>query len=320
MTFTICQKVPTKFKSQPSKTKQQPTLSLNKGPLLLCFALLFIGNIHAQTEASDSLPKWKHERKLNVLLNQSSFHNWLAGGVNNYSGTLKLDYELAYTSTQWSWSTTLDAALGYAKTQGIDHLVKTEDQLMINAILNRKTENAWNFSSSFNLKTQNAPAYLFEEAEDQMMRTKTSAFFSPAYMYLGIGIAHDKGDALSLQFNPLTARVIVVDRSYTMALAPGESFFGVAANKTTRWEAGASFALQSKVEVLKNISLETRLSLITNYLEEFQNIDFDYTGSLHMKVNDYLSALLEVQLLYDDNALADLQTRQVFGLVISLPF
>lgn len=320
MTFTICQKVPTKFKSQPSKTKQQPTLSLNKGALLLCFALLFIGNIHAQTVAIDSLPKWKHERKLNVLLNQSSFNNWLAGGVNNYSGTLKLDYELAFTSTQWSWSTTLDAALGYAKTQGIDHLVKTEDQLTINAILNRKTENAWNFSSSFNLKTQNAPAYLFEEAEDQMMRTKTSAFFSPAYMYSGIGIAHDKGDALSLQFNPLTARVIVVDRSYTMALAPGERFFGVAANKTTRWEAGASFALQSKVEVLKNISLETRLSFITNYLEESQNIDFDYTGSLHMKVNDYLSALLEVQLLYDDNALADLQTRQVFGLVISLPF
>lgn len=293
---------------------------MNKGALLLCFALLFIGNIHAQTVAIDSLPKWKHERKLNVLLNQSSFNNWLAGGVNNYSGTLKLDYELAFTSTQWSWSTTLDAALGYAKTQGIDHLVKTEDQLTINAILNRKTENAWNFSSSFNLKTQNAPAYLFEEAEDQMMRTKTSAFFSPAYMYSGIGIAHDKGDALSLQFNPLTARVIVVDRSYTMALAPGERFFGVAANKTTRWEAGASFALQSKVEVLKNISLETRLSFITNYLEESQNIDFDYTGSLHMKVNDYLSALLEVQLLYDDNALADLQTRQVFGLVISLPF
>ena len=74
------------------------------------------------------------------------------------------------------------------------------------------------------------------------------------------------------------------------------------------------------MEVLKNISLETRLSLITNYLEEFQNIDFDYTGSLHMKVNDYLSGLLEVQLLYDDNALADLQTRQIFGLVISLPF
>jgi hypothetical protein len=39
-----------------------------------------------------------------------------------------------------------------------------------------------------------------------------------------------------------------------------------------------------------------------------------------MKVNEYLSAILEAQMLYDDNALADLQFRQVFGLAVSLPF
>ena len=65
------------------------------------------------------------------------------------------------------------------------------------------------------------------------------------------------------------------------------------------------------------MTLSTRLSLITNYLEELKNIDFDYTGTINMKVNEYLSALLEIQLLYDDNALADLQTRQVFGLVVA---
>ena len=51
-----------------------------------------------------------------------------------------------------------------------------------------------------------------------------------------------------------------------------------------------------------------------------KNIDFNYTATINMKVNEYLSALLEIQLLYDDNALADLQTRQVFGLVVALPF
>ena len=66
----------------------------------------------------------------------------------------------------------------------------------------------------------------------------------------------------------------------------------------------------------------TRLSLNTNHIDVIlKNVDFDYyTGSPNMKVNDYLSALFEIQLLYDDNALADLQTRQVFGLVIALPF
>ena len=175
-------------------------------------------------------------------------------------------------------------------------------------------------SSSFNLKTQNAPAFLYVQEGNEIVKIKTSAFFSPAYMRLGIGIAHDKGDTFSLQLNPLTARLIVVDRSFTRQLTQGETFFGVAPDKTSRWEAGATFALQSKIELIKNVLLSTRLSLITNYIDEFQNVDFDYTGSLNMKVNDYLSALFEIQLLYDDNALADLQTRQVFGLVIALPF
>jgi hypothetical protein len=39
-----------------------------------------------------------------------------------------------------------------------------------------------------------------------------------------------------------------------------------------------------------------------------------------MKVNEYLSAMIEVQLVYDDNALSDLQLRQVFGIAIALPF
>ena len=122
--------------------------------------------------------------------------------------------------------------------------IKTEDQLEINAILQRKTENAWNFSSSFNLKTQNAPAFMYAETGNAIVKTKSSAFFSPAYMRLGIGIAHDKGEAFSLQFNPLTARLIVVDRAFTRGLTLAETFFGVAADKHPL--GGRSFAWSAK--------------------------------------------------------------------------
>ena len=118
----------------------------------------------------------------------------------------------------------------------------------------------------------------------------------------------------------MTARLIIVDRSFTRRLALGESFFGVEADKTTRWEAGATLALQSKVELAKKHDPKYAPKPDYKLLEEFKNIDFDYTGTINMKVNEYLSALLEIQLLYDDNALADLQTRQVFGLVVALHF
>lgn len=276
--------------------------------------------LFAQDVEGDSLPRWKQERKLGVLINQSSFDNWLAGGVDSFSGTLNFDYDLRYQSDQWEWTTTLDAALGYAKNMGQDYFNKTEDQLEINTLLALKSSRRWNFSSSFNLKTQNAPGNNFIETAGNIERIKTSGFFSPAYMRLGLGMAYKKEKELALQFNPLNARLIVVDRAFTQNLAQGETFFGVEADKTTRWEAGASFALQSELLILKNIVMSNQLSLVANYLDEVKNVDVDYTINFNMKVNEYLSAILEAQMLYDDNALADLQFRQVFGLAVSLPF
>jgi len=91
--------------------------------------------LFAQEVEGDSLPRWKQEKKLGILINQSSFDNWLAGGVNSFSGTLNFDYDIHYQSDQWDWITTLDAALGYAKNMGEDYYNKTEDQLEIKITL-----------------------------------------------------------------------------------------------------------------------------------------------------------------------------------------
>jgi hypothetical protein len=55
------------------------------------------------------------------------------------------------------------------------------------------------------------------------------------------------------------------------------------------------------------------MNLISNYLKEFKNFDLDYTMGIDMKINNFMSAQFELQLLYDDNAIAKIQTRQVFG-------
>jgi hypothetical protein len=317
----IYPKGPTPLTLNKLDAAHRKVLKSNKAFLFLLILGLFVSSmLSAQEVERDSLPKWKQERKLGILINQSSFDNWLAGGVNSFSGTLNFDYDLHYQSDQWNWATTLNAALGYAKNMGQDYFNKTEDQLEINTLLALKSSRRWNFSSSFNLKTQNAPGNNFIETAGNIERIKTSGFFSPAYMRLGVGMAYKKEKELALQFNPLTARLIVVDRAFTQNLAQGETFFGVEADKTTRWEAGASFALQSELMVLKNVVMSNQLSLVANYLDEVKNVDVDYTINFNMKVNEYLSAILEAQMLYDDNALADLQFRQVFGLAVSLPF
>lgn len=282
--------------------------------------LLLITIGQAQEKEKDSLPRWEHDRKMGVLLNQSSYDNWLPGGTNNFSGTFNLDYILKFNGEKWSSISTLDLALGYAQTQGESMLSKTEDQLELGIILQRKTENLWNFSSSFNIKTQNAPGYTSVETENSIERMKTTQFFSPAYFRLGVGTSYKKSEKFAFQCNPVTARLILVDRQFTQNLGPGKQYFGVDPDKTTRWEAGLNLAIQSKLKLAQNVILNNAINLVSNYLQEFKNVDLDYTLNINMKINEFLSTVFETQFLYDDNALADLQVRQVFGLSIGLPF
>lgn len=312
--------LPSKLK--PQQPNKVPLSQLSKTSTFCClFFLLVAQYLSAQEAVSDSLSGWKHQREIGLLVNQSSFNNWLAGGTTNFSGTLNFDYNITFQDEVWLWTATADVALGFAKIDSEEFVKKTEDRLAIDAVLERKSNKRWKWSSSINLKTQNTPSYTFVDGQNnQIERIKSTAFFSPAYLRLGVGTSYRKSESFSLQFQPLTARVILVDKVFTHSIDPDDSYFGVKQGESARWEAGASLSMQAKHELVKNVFFSNTLSLFSNYLTETKNIDLDYTGTLDMKVNKYLSAMLELQLVYDDNALNDLQLRQVFGLALSLPF
>ena len=71
---------------------------------------------------------------------------------------------------------------------------------------------------------------------------------------------------------------------------------------------------------MKNISMENILNLYSNYLEDAQNVDLDYTMNMVMTINKFISANLTYQTIYDDNEFRGLQTRQEFGLGVNYFF
>ena len=131
----------------------------------LFLGLLFLGflnSVFAQNEKSkDSI--WIKEAKIGVLVNQAAFGEWLGGGTNSFNGIVNLDYKISHTRNQWDWTTTLDASLGFTKTESSDFLKKTVDHFEINSVLVRVGENPWGFSSSINLKSQWIEGYAFSE-------------------------------------------------------------------------------------------------------------------------------------------------------------
>jgi hypothetical protein len=71
---------------------------------------------------------------------------------------------------------------------------------------------------------------------------------------------------------------------------------------------------------MTNVSIENRLNLYSNYLENPQNVDVDYQMNVLLKINKYLSANIAVQAIYDDNSIQAVQVREVFGLGVNYGF
>jgi hypothetical protein len=130
-----------------------------------------------------------------------------------------------------------------------------------------------------------------------------------------------KSENLYVNIAPATARLIFVDSDFTST--PGYvdgDYFGVDAGESTRFEFGAAVSAYAKVQLLENVSMENILNLYSNYLEDPQNVDLDYTMNLNMKVNKYLSANVIFQAIYDDNAVGAFQIREVLGVGFNYGF
>jgi len=83
------------------------------------------------------------------------------------------------------------------------------------------------------------------------------------------------------------------------ALADSGSF-GVERGKNIKGEFGPYLRADMNKDLAKNINLSTTLELFTDYLNNFGNIDVNWSFRLTMNVNKWLAASIATQLIYDD--------------------
>ena len=275
----------------------------------------------SQDEIEDK--KWKKSGNAVFLVNQSSFSNWTSGGQSSISGTLKVDYNYNYSDDGWAWDTKIFSNFGLNKISGSEFLKKTDDRIEVNSVLGKKFNNdvigKWSYSSFFNFQTQFAKGYRFgKDSNGNPNRTEKSRFFSPATLQLGVGLYWKKSKNFWINVAPMTGKLILVNRFFTETLNENETYFGVKKGGNSRFELGASVRAYYKSEIFKNINLENRLSLYSDYLDRPQNIDFDCTFNFVMKVNQYISTNLIFQFVYDDNEIKRVQVREVLGLGLNI--
>ncbi|HEY4628843.1 MAG TPA: DUF3078 domain-containing protein [Flavobacterium sp.] len=271
--------------------------------------LLFVVSVNAQETSNDTIKLWTKKGNISLLFNQTAFNDkWLGGGTSNLAGNFGLNYDFNYKKGDVIWDNKFIVAYGLAKVKG-SKISKTDDRLELNSLWGKKAKGDWYYSLFFNFKTQMDAGY------DKDGNT-ISHFFSPAYFQLGPGMLWKKSNNLSVNFSPATAKLIIVHPHFT-DFGPS---FGVLQGDSSRFEFGASISGYYKLNVMANISIENRLNLYSNYLDNPQNVDIDYQMNILMRINKYVSANLALQGIYDDNTIKALQVREVFGLSANYGF
>lgn len=272
--------------------------------------------------ADTSANGWKKKGNFSFLFNQSNFNNWIAGGENNLSGNLSINYDFNYKKDDITWDNKVLASYGLLQTRNADFEKKTDDRFEFNSVYGKKAFGEWYYSLFMNFRTQFTKGYIYsKDSFGKEIRNESTNFFSPGYLTFGPGMFWKKSNNLKVNLAPLTSKLTFVDKSKTSILGYVDgSYFGVDANRSMRYELGFYASGYYKLDLMTNVSAENTLNLYSNYLEDPQNVDIDYTLAVVMRVNRYLTTNLVVQTIYDDNAFRGLQTRQILGIGVSFGF
>lgn len=115
--------------------------------VITLFLLYSVAEVQAQntekeliknTEAAvkninDTLPNgWRKKGNIAFLFSQSNFNNWIAGGENNLSGNLGINYDFNYKKDKLTWDNKIIASYGLLQTKNADFEKKTDDRFEFN--------------------------------------------------------------------------------------------------------------------------------------------------------------------------------------------
>lgn len=242
-------------------------------------------------QVPDSLKRWDVGGLVSLNFTQLSLTNWVAGGRSSHAGVGILNLHAKYAKDKLLWENSLDLGYGLIKEQD-QKTVKSDDRISLSSKLGLKQTEKLYYSLLFDFKTQFAPGYKYPNTTDVI-----SNFMAPAYFTLALGLDYKPQKDVSIFFSPATARLTVVSDDDLSSIGA----FGVEPGKKTRLEAGALLKIDLNTEIMKNVTLNNKIDFFSNYLDKPQNIDIDWDLMLNMKINDFLSANLITNLIYDDD-------------------
>ena len=249
---------------------------------------------------------WTEKNAVGVNFNEVAFVNWNAGGNNSIAANFYGNFERNYKKELLSWKTNASIRYGLNAQEGRE-LRKTDDQIMFNSTAGYRRDSTSNFrySAKFNFNTQFASGYRYPNTQNPI-----SKFMAPGYAFLGIGTEYtDPKEDLTIYLSPVTQKsTFVLDQGFA-----NDGRFGVKPavrdeegniiekGEMVRTEFGMLLTSGFSKEIFSNVKVDNQLSLYSDYLNNFGNIDVDWELNINLTVNDFVKASIGSHLKYDDD-------------------
>ncbi len=280
---------------------------------LVLMLTIFTSTLYGQqdTVTQDTLKFWKFAGIVSLNFSQTQFSdNWQAGGESSIAGLGLLNVKAKYKKNKTSWENILD--MKYGLTQQKDKSPrKNDDNLEITSNYGYKAFEHWDYSANLDFRTQMAKGYKDGDPDSAVI----SKFLAPAYIQLALGMVYEPSDHYSLILSPVTGKITLVnDNELSKA-----GRFGVKPGEKARFEFGASLTTTVSKEILKNVTLNSKLGLFYNYLDSPQ-LDVNWNILINMKINKFLAANIISQLIYDKDQIDQVQFKEIIGLGLTYTF
>jgi len=250
---------------------------------------------------------WKYHSEASFALNQASLTNWVKGGESNISTSFDITGYADYSNKPYNITSNNFARLKYGLIASGDKKVrKSMDLLETNSKINHKAFGKFDFSGILLFKTQIAKGFNYPNDS-----VAVSKFMNPGILTLGIGLDYKPDKNTSLNFSPISYK-----GTYVPDKAIEQTKYGIAADRRSKNEFGASFMISNVYRPNSNVAITNRLQLFTNYINKPQNIDIDWEMIVTAKLNWFTDVRFNTHLIFDDDTKTptyDKENKHVLG-------
>jgi len=277
---------------------------------------------------------WKFGGSLAVNFGQVALVNWAGGGQNSISVLINGNAFSRFQKGKWAWDNDLVVSWGIIAQGKLRDIQKSKFPVRKNVDVLQFTSkagyaidkrNKWFVAGLLDFRSQLTPGY---DYPGDSVKVKISHFGAPAYLTLSLGINYKPVSFFSVYLSPVAGKFTFCSSDVDVTR------YGVEKGKWHREEFGAYLRADFQKDIFKNVNLKTSIELFNNYLDKKHidiivqkeiadyeltngvgsapanmtkklyydnrgNTDVNWNTSITFKINKFLQASLETQLIYD---------------------